>query len=99
MTAGRDEKWHMLIWFYALEISHEGLLIMLRHCDTQVALAHHRNNEDMLITDSSAGGRIKPSKQHLCCSLLVFGGDGQEGRRSDKDTEVERGGGAALPHQ
>ena len=53
---------------------------MLRHCDTQVALAHHRNNDDMLITDSSAGGRIKPSKQHLHRSPSVFGGDGQEGR-------------------
>lgn len=83
MTAGRDEKWHMLIWVYAPAISHESLSLMLRHCDTQVAHAHHcHNEENMLIADSSGRGEIKQSKQHLCCSLLAYGGDGQERREN-----------------
>lgn len=38
-----------------------------------MALAHHcRNEENMLIGDSSAGGKIKQSKQHLRCSLCLL---------------------------
>lgn len=64
---------------------------MLRNCDAQVARAHHCNNEEnMLIADSSAGRKIKQSKQHLRCSLLLNGRDGQERRQSE--VEAERDG-------
>lgn len=45
---------------------------MLRHCDTQMAHAHpFHNEENMLIADSSAGRKIKESKQHLWSSLFI----------------------------
>lgn len=56
---------------------------MLRHCDTQVARAHHcHNEENMLIADSSAGGKTQQSKQHLRCFVLEYGGDGRASRQS-----------------
>lgn len=85
----------MLIQAYVLEMSHEGPLIMLRHCDTQVARAHHRHNEEnMLIADSSAEGKIEQSKHHLRCSRLVQGRDGQEMRQSEGGAG---GGGRRFP--
>lgn len=54
------------------QVSPERLLIMLRHCDTRLAQAHpFHNEENMLIADSSAGGKIKESKQHLWCPLFI----------------------------
>lgn len=59
---------------------------MLMHCDTQVA-NHCHNQENMLIAESFAAGKIKASKQHFCCSPLVS--------MKGMDKPGNKGGGAA----
>lgn len=74
MTAGGDEKWHMLIPARARQTSWEAEGNngeTLEESGGSVCTHHRRNEGNMLIAESSAGGKIKGDKHHFCRSPLM----------------------------